>query len=141
MIINYAYDLQDEAIGMDNVFEEIEEEEKFIHTLISKQDPIGLSETSFEYFDFFIIEKTLLEALKEKGYQVERSSFSCSLYVQLNGKVIRISDHKRPAYDSGNGIFEEHEYGGEIISENRKVTKEQLESVGIYLPNDDYYLY
>ena len=140
MINDYVYDELTDGTLVEEDEQEVYDEEEKVHELISNQDGEGLENGSFEYFFFEVIEHTLVEALKEAGYEVERSNASASLYVNLNGKEIRISDHKRPAYDSGNGIYLDHEYDAEIITDDNRVTKKQLEKVGINLNEEVYYL-
>lgn len=134
-------DYADELIDTDMEHEEkIEKEKDRVHELISNQEPQALYDELFWYFKFKLIENTLHEQLIKEGYEVERSNASSSLYVKLNGKGIRISNHKRPAYDSGYEVFEEHKYDFEIITEDNLITKKQLESVGINLKGDEFYL-
>ena len=138
MIDDYAFD--ELATDDFDTEERIEEERQRVHELISSQDVNGLENELFEFFNFEVIEHTLQEALEEVGYEVAKSNASSSLYVKLNGKEIRISDHKRPAYDSGNDIYEEHVYDAEILTDDNRVTKKQLEKVGIKLDEEAYYL-
>jgi len=117
-------------------YEEVQEEAQVFHEAVSERD---LSKLSLMHFDFDIIEKTLDESLFELGYSVMKSDASSSIYVQMEGKEIRISDHKRPAYDSGSGVMEDHEYDMEIISEDRLIKAKDLENLGIYV-DSDYFL-
>lgn len=137
MIDEYADELID---GDYDRIDDIEEEKERVHELIRSQDAKALYDELLEFFGFNLIENTLQEALINAGYIVEKSKASASLYVKVDGKEIRISDHKRPAYDSGGGIYEEHDYAGEIITEDNRVTKRQLEEVGINLDEEVYYL-
>lgn len=138
MIDDYAYD--ELATDDFETEEQIEEERQRVHELITNQDGKSLENGLFEFFNFEVIKHTLQEALEEAGYEVAKSNASSSLYVKLNGKEIRISDHKRPAYDSGDGIYEEHVYDAEILTDDNRVTKKQLEEVGIKLDEEVYYL-
>jgi thermostable 8-oxoguanine DNA glycosylase len=125
--------------------ETLEEELQKAHILISAQDEKGLEEHSigFSYeLGFGVVQndEMLVEALKETGYKFEKSAASRSVYVtNKNGKEVRIADHKRPAYEVG-GVFYDHEYDYEIITENNIVSKKQLEQVGIVLTGEKYYL-
>lgn len=117
-------------------YEEVQDEAQEFHEAVSERD---VSELSLMHFDFDIIEKSLEEALFEAGYNVMKSNASSSIYVQIDGKEIRISDHARPAYDSGNGVMEDHEYDAELISEDRLIKGKDLKKLRINM-DGDYFL-
>jgi len=131
--------IEEQESGFTESYEEVMDEVEKIHGLISNKDYKGLKMGMFDYFDFDIVEESLFEALENSGYKVEQSSASCSLYVKINDKEIRISDHERPSYQDESGIWHEWSYDNSIVSESRKITKKQLEEVGISLPEEEYY--
>jgi|SRR5690625_322817 len=133
--------IEEQESSFTESYEEVMEEVEEIHDLISAKDYDGLKMGMFDYFDFDIVEETLQEALENKGYKVEKSAASCSLYVKIGDKEVRISDHERPSYQDESGIWHEWDYENNIVEESKKVTKEQLRSVGIELPEEEYYLY
>lgn len=125
--------------------EEAYEELEKAHELISAQDAKGLAahDIAFEIFFYEIAENDLLaEALEAAGYKVDQSNISKSLYV-LNdhGEEVRIADHKRPAYQvSGQVGYTDHEYSNQLIAEDNKITKQQLEHFNINLSKEEYFL-
>lgn len=68
----------------------------------------------------------VVNVLKEKGYKVESSSFSASIYAKNdNNEEVRISDHKRPPVIDGE-IAYDHEYENEIIVDGIEVYSNTL---------------
>lgn len=64
-----------------------------------------------------------------------------SIYIMIDGKQIRISDHTRPSYSENGYNIHDHEYDFEIISSDSTFSKNELESVGISLVgNYEYFL-
>ncbi|SFH68482.1 hypothetical protein [Pisciglobus halotolerans] len=133
-----------------NVFEDPQEDEQEelqkAHELISAQDATKLAEHMIGYDISFMLvkEKDMIEeVLKESGYEVEKSNVSRSLYaINDSGEEVRISDHKRPAYQVKGAVgYVEHEYEKELIVEENKVTKAQLINVGFSrLGQEEYFL-
>lgn len=142
----YLHDLIDDQLNVIGIaeeekqgpeaYDEVYDEAQILHEAVSNKD---LSNLDLDYFDFDIVEKTLDEALFEAGFNVMKSSASSSIYVKIGKREVRISDHERPSYDSGNGVMEKHQYDLEIISKDRLIKKEDLASVGIELDRD-YFL-
>lgn len=136
---------------VENVFDKVvfePEDEDYndlekIHELISAQDVNGLLKGFFcngnIHFTTVREDEMLLNALKEAGYQVEKSNISRSLYaINDDGIEVRIADHKRPAVEQ-NGIWQEWEYDKEIIVKNNIIYGIRLQEVGFSkLPNKEF---
>lgn len=126
--------------------EEAEEELQEAHTLISAQNAQGLSDMLVGFdigFGLIKPENMIVEALKEAGYKVELSNVSRSFYaINDNGEEVRISDHKRPAYQVEGAVgYVDHEYSNELIVDDNKVTKTQLVKKGFNrLESEEYFL-
>lgn len=139
----------DEAFGIAfdgvEIDEDAEEELQEAHDLISDQNEdgldgfiVGLTDIQFEKI---AENKMLEEALKEAGYQVESSNVSRSLYViNDENQEVRIADHKRPAFETIGGNYEDHQYENEMTVENNAVISDQLENFEIYVEKGSYYL-
>lgn len=135
----YIPDFEDEDL------QALDEELAAAHDLISAKDEKGLEDHTigFNYeLSFSIVESNelLIDALKETGYEFEKSAASLSVYItNRDGEEVRIADHKRPSYEVG-GVFYDHEYEHEIIVKENTVYKKQLENAGVFLPKEKYYL-
>lgn len=140
-------DEQSELIGLEEEskfdsesYDEVMEEAETIHEFISNQDGASLENECFEYFNFKLIAGSLKDELEKAGYTVNKSNASASLYVQVDGKEVRISNHKRPSVEVNEGQFEEHQYDVEIITDDNRLTSKQLLQAGIQLEKEVYYL-
>lgn len=119
-----------EADFYDEYYEDIAR----VHELISSKDKSSLINgfwANGEIIFFDVEEGELLEnALAAAGYEVRKSNVSKSIYAINDENIeVRISDHKRPAYEH-NGSWFEHEYDSEIIAKNNTVNGKQLISAG-----------
>lgn len=132
----------EELYGSEEYYKVVMKEADLIHKFISERQPEKFIKHSFEYFEFDLIKHNLKEALLAAGYNVESSLASSSIYVFLNGKKLRISNHKRPSYRPEDYIdFLDHEYDKEIISETNLFTRKQLHEGGLTrLTEDKYFL-
>ena len=139
-------DLENAFAELYDPTEEAYEELQEAHDLISAQDVKGLDGLVIGTTDLVFQEVSqnvlLSEALKEAGYNVEESGGSLSHYViNDNGQEVRISDHKRPAFQTEGSVgYVDHEYENELIVDGNKVTATQLKDFGIELPEGSYYL-
>lgn len=128
----------------EDVTEEMEDELKTAHELVSNENEKELDEFMIGYDIYLeaVSENAQLEeALKEAGYTVDKSNVSRSLYVTNdNDEEVRIADHKRPAAATVGGNYVEHEYENEVIAVNNVVASQQLKSVGIQLEEGEYLL-
>lgn len=126
--------------------EEAEEELQEAHSLISAKDAKGLSDMLVGFdisFSLIKPENMIAEALNSAGYHVEESNVSRSIYaINDNGEEVRISDHKRPAYQADGAVgYIDHEYNNELIVSDNKVTKSQLIQAGFgRLGTEEFYL-
>lgn len=139
---------------LDNAFydlyeptEEMEAELQQAHDLISAQDAKGLDSITIGMSDIRLNlvkqENMIVEVLKEANYQVEESNVSRSIYaINDNGEEVRISDHKRPAYQVEGAVgYTDHQYDNELIVDDNKVTKAQLIAAGFSrLGSEEYFL-
>ena len=131
------------------ITEEMEEELREAHDMISAQDEDGLDGFIIDgvdmdgniHFEKVSEDAYLEEALKEAGYGVEKSNVSRSLYViNDEGEEVRIADHKRPSAPTVGGNYVEHQYDNELIVENNQVTAEELSRYSIELEKGEYIL-
>lgn len=132
-----AYDLELD----DDMLEELEQ----VHALISSKNVDALLDGFFlnGHILFYPVEHDdfLKNALEEAGYKVTQSFASFSLYViNDDGEEVRISNHKRPAYERNDGLYDEHEYENEIIIKDNIVKIHDLKANGITKLTKDEYL-
>ncbi|MCD2208552.1 hypothetical protein [Listeria booriae] len=127
------------------VYDRHEDELDTIQTLISNQAAIALEDGLWANGELTFTRvkenEMLVVALCEAGYKVEESNASRSIYViNDNGQEIRISDHKRPAFQTIGGSYSDHDYT-EVIVEDNTISNNLLRSNGIIrLEQESYYL-
>ncbi|MDT0112497.1 hypothetical protein QJV45_18675 [Listeria booriae] len=127
------------------VYDRYEDELGTIQTLISNQAANALVDGFWANGEltFTCVKENemLVVALCEAGYKVEESNASRSIYViNDNGQEIRISDHKRPAFQTIGGSYSDHDYT-EVIVEDNTITNKLLRNNGISkLEEECYYL-
>lgn len=146
-----AFSREYESMTPDFDLDEFWNDIQKIHDLISAKDYKALETVTFTdnnvYMEwthtFEVVEKDLHEVLIENGYEVVKSDASSSLYVKLDGKEIRISDHKRPGYSAEGsiGTILEHEYDAQLIKEDNEFTKTELEELGLEVKSDKTVFY
>ncbi|MBC1899085.1 hypothetical protein HCA68_15555 [Listeria booriae] len=127
------------------VYDGYEDELDTIQTLISNQAVIALEDGFWANGELTFTRvkenEMLVVALCKAGYKVEESNASRSIYViNDNGQEIRISDHKRPAFQTIGGSYSDHDYT-EVIVEDNTITNKLLRNNGISkLEEECYYL-
>lgn len=93
--------IEDEELGTTEEFEEMLKMDIGDIYDIEENQEILFGRNIIEYikeFDYY-----LSELLEDNGINYDKSTMSNSTYVEINGKVIRISDHKQPMFATDYG--------------------------------------